>query len=826
MEDFLGKITQHAMNYAIRAGIGITASYTLKQTARLLKTVDNSTDYRELHILQKRLNSKIQIVSPAIDLIELISARGNTTLESAVTLTKALRWDIQALGVRLAKAATAEESSRRKADKAKSKLAHEAEIRLIVKDIRDILTRIEDAVPLINLAITTSGASLSTSMPASVSPSRLLQASTFLTAGDTQYSMNPDVPVQVGPVLTLSLYMLFAGHSNRVHASEDMRDTTWKEVIHKAKVKLMRVPLQTIGNGETSAVVLDSVAGSPNPMINGDGRQNEYAYHLELIEDLDDDRAHSFEDGEEQPGPYGDVRIAGIREFLPIYQISKIFYADTGKILNIGAEGEANNPVLLLKRDINALPPRRMMREAEKGNEWYGDPEGQVEEEAASDESGAEEGDSQDDIDQQLRRESTIPRTECAPHEGPATGERAWRLPADLDPEWLALEVYTEPENWDSEDDDSEEDSAYVSHRPSSSGQEAEEELAENLAHLNIQNQTSPFPSPAHQLDASSSLPKFSEPKPSPLGPIKSSLSLLEMLIRLTALQQFQQASHLSIPDELLTFFLEESSTTGAGGDGEERQRTRAIARHKVGFDPYDESPIKRRGEDYQYQNRGQDEYAFSRDGSPYSEWDQQNPPASPRWSREQSQSMIPPSSPEPWLMRSQEGSGSRRGTPEAQPSSPISPYRPNRKVARPLDRVQQARVPVKGSPLGRGVSVNTDSRGGSTYSELDQQNPPASSRWSREQSQSMPPPGSPEPWLTRSQEGSGPCTGTPEARPSSPTSPYRPQNKVARPLDRVQQARVPGKGSPLGRGVSVDTDSTLGTSPGSPTLVDRVPKV
>ena len=184
------------------------------------------------------------------------------------------------------------------------------------------------------------------------------------------------------------------------------------------------------------------------------------------------------------------------------------------------------------------------------------------------------------------------------------------------------------------------------------------------------------------------------------------------MLIRLTALQQFQQASHLSIPDELLTFFLEESSTTGAGGDGEERRRTRREARQKVGFDPYDESPVKRRGEDYQYQNQGQDGYAYSRGGTPYQEYDQNDgyPLGSPRWSREQSQSMPPQGTPEPWLLRSRERSGSRRGSPDVRPSSPVSPYRPQRRTTRPLDRVQGERGTVKGSPLGRGVSVGTDS--------------------------------------------------------------------------------------------------------------------
>lgn len=93
-------------------------------------------------------------------------------------------------------------------------------------------------------------------------------------------------------------------------------------------------------------------------------------------------------------------------------------------------------------------------------------------------------------------------------------------------------------------------------------------------------------------------------------APIATSLSLMEMLIRLTSLQQFQQSSHLAITDELLNFFLSEGSTTGAAsGDAEARKRIRMEARQHVGFDPYDESPIKRRGEQYQYhvENHDQD---------------------------------------------------------------------------------------------------------------------------------------------------------------------------------------------------------------------------
>ncbi|PQE19629.1 hypothetical protein CJF32_00008913 [Rutstroemia sp. NJR-2017a WRK4] len=657
----------------------------------------------------------LTIISPAIDMVELISARGNTTLESAVTLTKALRWDIQSLGMRLAKAASAEELSRRNKNRAKTRAAHEAEIRAIVRDIKNLLTRIEDAVPLINLAITTSGASLSTTLPPTVSPSRLLQASTFLTAGDTQYSMNPNVPAQIGPAFTLSLYMLFAGHAYRAHEEEDgPRETTWKEVIHKARVRLLRVPLRSTYGSEQAKhtkETRDYFTGKDSSLIAGEGKMTEYAYHLEIIEDFDDDRVHSHEDGEPQPGPYGGVQLVGIREALPIHQVSKIFYADTGKILNIGNQDETNSPVLLLKRDVNALPPRRMMEGQERQEEWYEDLEDIPPKNTPPFEQEDGDEDDENDIDRQLRKESmatSSPSPERSP-ELPQEVDAAWRLPLDLDPEWLAFEVYTEAEDSESEDEfepERIEDSLSASGRPSSSGGQATNDLTADLSKLKLSSTPATPISPALPNDLQNSpIPlSFNSAKPpmnnaSPFGPIRSSLSLLEMLIRLTALQQFQQASHLSIPDELLTFFLEESSTTGAGGDATERKRTRLQARRKVGFDPYDESPVKRHGEEYQYGGGADDRY--SREGTPYEEL-----PGSPRWARERS------STPQRDTVR----------LSREIPDSPVSPYRPvSRSQQRfqlrqgrgPLERVHSDRKrqnEVRASPLGRAIGEDIES--------------------------------------------------------------------------------------------------------------------
>lgn len=170
-------------------------------------------------------------------------------------------------------------------------------------------------------------------------------------------------------------------------------------------MKLIRVPLRsTYGhpgslNNHTAKLeprpLTKSIENEEETIMSGEGSGGEFAYHLDIIEDLNDDRVHSFEDNEAQPRPYDGVELAGIREDLPIFQISKIFYADTGKILNIGSQGETNSPVLLLKRDINALPPRKMMGNDENNNGWVEVPKTEIPDDDESTES-------QDDIDQQV----------------------------------------------------------------------------------------------------------------------------------------------------------------------------------------------------------------------------------------------------------------------------------------------------------------------------------------------------------------------------------------------------------------------------------------
>lgn len=574
MDLLLSKVTQHAMNYAIRSGITITTGYALKQCGRLVKEAPKGKEREELARLQVRLEGKIRIISPAIDMIELIAARGNTTLESAVGLTKDIRYEIQSLGVRLNDAANDEQLLRRNSSRAKTREQSEQQMRSIIQEIKALLDRIEDAVPLINLAITTSGVNLSTKLSGTISPSRLLQASTFLTAADSSYIKTPGRREQVGPTYVLSMYMLFAGHATRADEDDGARAATWKEVLHKAKVKLIRLPLDQLYDlpGEDSGAAQASFRESTTSA--------EFAYQLLIVEDLDDDRMHTFEPEDTQPGPFDDIASAGIREVVPIHEISKVFYADTGKILNIGSDGETNNPVLLLKRDINADPPRRMLQRSRSEDRFH----------FTNDDSSDEE---YSEIDIGFKCDSS-------PHDHPPdNGRQDWRLPSGLDLEWMAFEVYSEEVDSDSDDFDTPE-THLSSSAASNVNSPPEPQITSALSKVSLQPifaTPSPTRSSLEPHVGTAGLQLSPNKRSTPT--VKTSLSLLEMLMKLAALQQFRQESHLAIEDELLNFFLEDSATAGAGADKTKRRRMRHDAVKQVGFDPYDESPIKRRNEAY-----------------------------------------------------------------------------------------------------------------------------------------------------------------------------------------------------------------------------------
>ncbi|KAI1301087.1 RanGTP-binding protein-domain-containing protein [Xylaria venustula] len=599
MDAFLARLSYHATSYAVRSCIALTSTYVIKHGAQLLKTVDHDPLRAELSQLQRRLTRKIELVSPILESIELRYTRGDSALETVVRTARELREDIDALGERLKNATSAQTSLLSGARDSKAAVARrQAELAGIIVDIKNLITSIDDAIPLINLWVSAIGGVQAP--PSSFSPSRLLQASMLVNVGDTQFILDPSRPMQIGPDFTLSLYMLFRGHASAdglqepYGVEEGQRKPMWQEVIHKARVRLLRVSLDDLSN---------EMASSRSRV--------HYAYQLQVVEDLDDGRLHTFEDKDCQPSSYDGLSLAGIREFIPIHQISKMFYADVGKILNINSDdGASSSPVLLLKRDVSAVPvvhkPGNTILTIESQDD------------SVSSETPPSEGDSQECVDSQLQQEmglldepasSAIIQSRASQT---CPKRRDWSIPQDLDPEWIALEVFDINENDDDTDsdsdltgiekdpipDDEDEPSCRPRHtaRPSVdlnlitqlnrmnvASSSSRPSTSDSFAHRPISRETTPFRSPNPKLTGLTSTKLIER---SPFGAIKTSLSLLEMLLRLTSLQEFEQTTHLAIPDHVLKFYLDESVST-SGLHGKERLVASAEAERKVGFDPY-----------------------------------------------------------------------------------------------------------------------------------------------------------------------------------------------------------------------------------------------
>ncbi|KAK5995046.1 Ran-specific GTPase-activating 30-like protein [Cladobotryum mycophilum] len=613
MDEFLTAVGVQAMRYAIRSGIALTSSYAIGQCSRLLKSVDDKGLYSELRSLQTLLDGKIKVISPAIDLVEFKSGRGNVFLASALPLAKSLQERIVSLGHEIEAVAIAEEQDHAANKTSRKRDTDHGALKKVITDIKRLLEEIDREIPLLQLAISASGESLSTSLPPGISPSRLLQASTLLIIGDTQYAQDPTKTVQIGPSFTLSIYMLFLGHATMAStsngeavtsASSDMqlshpqmtgpetgvyglgendRKPLWQEVVHKARVRLCR---------STYNPAIHGASNQMNGEASGYGPTGEYAYHLEVIEDLDDGRAHEEADAAR---PYDGISKANIREFIPIHQLSKMFYTDAGRILNIGNGPDgANNPVLLLKRDTNAPPPRAdydISQAALGAIEYKSDSEPDSSDQA--------------DIDRQLMGE-TSPDHSKRIEKSRVDRSAAPGFPKHLDPEWIALEVYeedvagSESSDTDDEIDDSEDGSGKGSpsqKRASKGRGSLDSGLISQIKNISLRPSAShgklkkAKAREAEDVTASSNVETQEFVSRSPFGAIRTSLSLIEMLIRLAGLQEFQQASHLSIPDHILTFFLEETSTTGL--TGEAMWKTRREAKKRMGFDPYTDSPAR-----------------------------------------------------------------------------------------------------------------------------------------------------------------------------------------------------------------------------------------
>ena len=544
------------------------------------------------------------------------SSRGNSALLSALPLTKSLQSEIAKLSSRLERITENSCPADSRLDPNDTKTPERSQTSSIMDDIRKLLVRLDQEIPLLQLAITASGQGLSSSLPPSISPSRLLQASALLISADAQFARDPSLSAQLGPTFTLSLYMVFNAHAPssatgtapkfRQDASleaeptlasagptfaprghKNIRQPIWQEVIHKARVRIIRV-------GQSNDIDLAKAKESDkeSPKV------PEYEYNFEVLQDHFDGRVHTYD---------SQMHLATtIAESFSLGEVSKLFYADTGRILNISDEAESENkPVLLLKRDL--IKQETYQGESDLSRQVTECPLGISNERTSS-------GNEQADVDWQLLAEISSHAGRRVPDEM-RYGQCTQGFPSCLDHQWIALQVCEEDDDDNDNDDDDDDDDD-----PSDASSEVDSNhigLPRSEAAKCHKGQvvSSLDPTLVSQLkELSFRRAESSETKDlagegsvhmsqnevdkgstdfigrSPFRTVTTSLSLLEMLIRLAGLQCSQQLSHLAIPDHILNFFLEETSSTGLVG--EEQVRERRCTRQTIGFDPYTDDTV------------------------------------------------------------------------------------------------------------------------------------------------------------------------------------------------------------------------------------------
>ncbi|KAJ1768073.1 Ran-specific GTPase-activating protein 30, partial [Coemansia sp. RSA 1813] len=620
MEDLFSKLALQTVTLVGKAAFGAAGSMALRRVAAYANRVPQPLGRQaEVDRLRAQFEAKLRIITPAIDLVDIISARGHSTMASVLQLTYALRNDIMAFSAKLekldqmvvraigdSKQASSSDSSlvvmfrRVSVGQPNTEGASAGEQNdlaalndSIVENLKTLLMNIEDAVPLLNLALTTSGAHLGSSLPPGISPSRLMQASALLSRSSTWLSMknqkdHGSTDVMVGDPFVLRLYSLFVG-SVRPKSKSDF---TWKEEYAKCHVALWRCT--------------DSSSDPEDAFEPG-----EYVYELRIIEDLDDGRYHDDE-AQEAPGSPKSKKIddwvatmnrrndetgknirTGRIICIPLDRVNSLHYTSAGSLLNIE---DSSSPVLVVSssQDVSSTNPANDSSAKQCHSE-------DVDKIDAEKESPAEQSqqtmhwyalevmvDDNHDNDDGTSSVASSDNEEDAARfsqndedDGSTSGDSS-------------KESDTESVKESKSDDDDDDDEVNKAEKHASANEESENASDQELQE--IQNATkdegdtsAPYHEPLLSDNSNSDTELLAAEEY--LRPVeflanewsRCTLSLLEYTIRLASVEMREQLSHLEVPDEKLRLYL----LGGAPGDPYAAHGTPGGATHLAQATPY-----------------------------------------------------------------------------------------------------------------------------------------------------------------------------------------------------------------------------------------------
>ncbi|OLY82750.1 putative membrane protein [Smittium mucronatum] len=607
-----------------KAAFGAAGTLALKHVSQYLKNAPKSSSRKnsDLKTLKSLFETKLRAIMPAIDLIEIMTARGNSVMKTILPLTNSLRKDIESFCFSLERMEIDEINSqnlshshvnRKISSKSTlvfqditSKLPLDSNYPKILEDsfqessnqgsdqysdqtericseLKMLLSKIDQAVPLLNLALATSGINLGGSLPTGISTSRLLQASSFIVSTANRcdsYLKSPSIVPQnsknpskykkklnsksskkingtfhskpipppsntstklprvlnrnnkcfaVSEPFNLKLYTLFSGSAR----SKSLSDFTWKENFPRCQIQLFR----TLNSDQTNSFL------EKNTTI--ESLINSFSYSLTCTQNLNDGRYHEDLDYNLKD-PKSDF-LPGKAVTIDVSYINKLYFSSSGTLLNI--EG-SNSPVLVLQIKSDSLnKPKKNPSNLKKSFSNLKINSNSTKDQLSEDSSS----DSSDEF---------------------LEDEKSNRYDGFI---WLALQA----DNYDPSDDSgsdynsdyysdsdsssklSESENPHKSHNLHSSDpsnhhddtsfseedyQSNEESIKHHLKNSNSHNNN--HSSDDHINDNSENTP-FSVDEWS-----LSSLSLLECLLRLATAETSLQKSHLEIPDEQLMLFL------------------------------------------------------------------------------------------------------------------------------------------------------------------------------------------------------------------------------------------------------------------------------
>lgn len=292
MEEILAKAGSQAVTFAIRSGISLASGFAIKRVSKFLDKIPE-TEKKKITVIKNKIQTKIDILSISIDLIKLASARGNTSLEATSIYIDELTKEFDVFDETLVKITNDLTNVNEK----------ESILRVNVY-MKELLEKIDEAIPLLNLSLSTSGVNLNGNLPDHISPGRLLQASDLINKSNSQFKQES---LQVGPKFDLVLYSIFYNPSRlkyieKNEQTSELSSISWKEEFARCLGRIMR------------------------------NFDKEYSYSLEFEEDFNDGRYH--EDTEAQVRKYS------------IKQLRRLFFSASGKLLRLESR---SSPVLILK---------------------------------------------------------------------------------------------------------------------------------------------------------------------------------------------------------------------------------------------------------------------------------------------------------------------------------------------------------------------------------------------------------------------------------------------------------------------------------------------